>query len=150
MIKTGITFCAAALLTFAAALPQQAQETSGGSIRVQVHYTGKGTVNQGHKIYIALWDSPNFAGPNSNAMPVDVKWVASKNGTVTFSDVKKMPAYVSSAYDPAGQWDAHSAPPPNTSVGMYANAAMQPSPITVAAGKTQSVEITFDDSVKVK
>ncbi len=148
-MKLGFTFCAAVLLALTAALPQEAQD-QGGSIRVQVHYTGKGTVNQSHKIYIALWDSPDFAQPNANTMPVAVKSVASKNGIVTFSDVKKVPAYVSSAYDPSGKWEGNSAPPADTSVGMYANGAMQPSPINVAAGKTEKVEITFDDSVKVK
>ena len=149
MIKTGITFCAAVFLFLATALPQQAQE-QGGSIRVQVHYTGKGTVNQSHKIYVALWDSPSFAEPNANAIPVAVKWVASENGIVTFSDVKKSPAYVSCAYDPAGKWEGNSAPPPDASLGMYSNAAMQPSPINVAPGKTETAQITFDDSVKIK
>lgn len=149
MTKLAITLCAAALFALVMPLPQEAQE-QGGSIRVQVHYTGKGKVDQSHKIYVALWDSTAFADRNANVIPVASKWVASKNGIVTFSDVKKIPAYVSCAYDPSGNWDGRSAPPDDASVGMYANAAMQPSPINAAPGKTETAEITFDDSIKMK
>ena len=130
-------------------LPQGA-EVKGASIRVQIHYTGKGEVNQGHKIFVALWDSPGFAEPNAKVTPVAVKWVASKNGIVTFSDVKKMPVYVSCAYDPAGKWDSRSAPPDDASVGLYGNSAMQPVPVNVAARQSTKVQIQFDDSIKMR
>lgn len=138
------------LLTLAAAGPQQAQE-KGGAIRVQIHYTGTGTVDQSHKIYVALWDSPDFAQPNAHVIPVEVKWVASKNGMVTFSDVKKSPAYVSSAYDPTGQWDGQSGPPPaGSSLGMASAAPPQPDAINVTPGGSAKATITFDDSYKMK
>lgn len=148
MTKNAIALGAVLLLTLGA-LPQQAQE-KGGTVRVQINYTGTGTVDQGHKIFVALWDSPDFAEPNANVMPVAVKYVASKNGIVSFLDVQKTPAYVSAAYDPTGSWDGKSGPPPKgTSLGMYSQAPPKPEAIDVAPGKSTKVTITLDDSQKM-
>src|SRR5438128_8988242 len=102
------------LLAGASIAPAQ----QGLTLQVQLHYTGSGTVDATHKIFVALWESADFnSGP-----PADVKSAASKNGTVTFSDVKKVPAYVSAAYDPSGRWDASGPPPTGASLGMYTKA----------------------------
>jgi len=82
-------------------------QTNAGkrTIRVDVNYTGSGVVDAGHKIYVALWDTTDL----QNAQPVAVQSLDSKKGTVTFSDVQKVPAYVSTAYDPTGAWAGKSA-----------------------------------------
>jgi hypothetical protein len=114
------------------------------TIQVEVNYTGSGTVNVGHKIYIALWDSADFnSGP-----PAAVKSLDSKKGIVTFSDVHSVPAYVTAAYDPTGVWDAQSPPPSGSSLGMYSKNPPTPEPIDVVPGNTVKVSITFDDSAK--
>src|SRR5687767_5011236 len=77
---------------------------TGRTIQVDITYTGSGTVNASHKIYVALWDSADFSG----GPPVEVKSLDSKTGTVALTDVQKVPAYVSAAYDPTGKWDAQS------------------------------------------
>jgi hypothetical protein len=137
------------LLALAAPLPQQAQE-KGGAIRVQLDYTGTGTVDASHKIFVALWDSPDFAQPNSHVIPVAVESTTSKTGTVTFSDVKKTPAYVSCAFDTTGKWDGQSGPPPaGASLGMASTNPPTPEAIDVSSGKTAKVKITFNDSVKM-
>ena len=115
------------------------------AIQVDINYTGSGTVDARHKIYAALWNSTDMsAGP-----PVDVQSVDSKKGTVTFSNVQTVPAFVSTAYDPTGAWDAQSPPPSGCSLGMYAKNPPKPDPIDVAPGKTVKVSITFNDAVKV-
>ena len=115
------------------------------TIQVDIAYQGSGKVDASHKIYAALWDSADFnAGP-----PVAVKSVDSKNGSVTFADVQTVPAYVTTAYDPTGSWDAQSPPPSGTSLGMYTVNPPKPEPIDVAPGKTAKVKRTFDDSNKV-
>lgn len=134
--------CGALLL---GALMISAQQ--GLTLQVQLNYTGSGTVDDSHKIYVALWDSPGFT--DNSAPPVEVKATASKNGTVTFSDVKKVPAYVSAAYDPTGKWDAQSPPPSGSSVGMYSKAPPKPDPINITPGKAAKVTITFDDTNKM-
>ena len=115
------------------------------TIQVDINYTGSGTVNATHKIYVALWDSLDM----SSGPPVAVLSVSSKKGAVTFSDVQRVPAYVSTAFDPTGAWDAQSPPPSGASLGMYSKNPPKPEPIDVAPGKTVKVAITFDDSAKV-
>src|ERR1051325_7907405 len=88
---------------------------AGRTVQVDVTYTGSGTVDASHKIYVALWESPDFGSG-----PAAVKPLESKTGTVTFTDVQKSPVYVSTAYDPTGKWDAQSSPPSGSSLGMYA------------------------------
>jgi hypothetical protein len=116
------------------------------TIQVEINYTGSGMVNASHKIYVALWDSTDFSG----GPPAAVQSLDSKKGTVTFSDVQHVPAYVSAAYDPTGAWDAQSPPPSGSSLGMYSRNPPNPQPIDVAPGNTVKVSITFDDSVKAR
>ena len=115
------------------------------TIQVDIDYTGSGIVNASHKIYVALWDSSDMSG----GPPVAVQSLNSKKGTVTFSDVQRVPAFVSAAYDPTGNWAAQSPPPAGSSLGMYSNNPPKPQAIDVAPGKAVKVSITFDDSVKV-
>ena len=130
-----------------------AAQSNGDSrtLRVTVHYTGSGTVDANHPIAIALWDSPSFMEPNNNSMPADVQTMTSNGASVTFSNVKASPAYVSAAYDPSGKWDAKSGPPPTgSSLGLYSKEPNKPERVTIAAGKTASIHFSFDDSVKMK
>ena len=127
----------------ACGLVGSAQE--GGTLEVQIHYQGSGTVDSKHKIFVALWESDDFnSGP-----PSDVKSLTSKDGTVTFSDVKKTPVFASVAYDPSGNWDAASPPPSGSSLGMYSKEPPKPEPIPITPGKIAKVTISFDDTAKV-
>jgi hypothetical protein len=81
------------------------------TIQVDIDYTGSRIVNASHKIYVALWDSSDTSG----GPPVAVLSLNSKKGTVTFSDVQRVPAFVSAAQDPTGNWDAQSPPPSGSS-----------------------------------
>ena len=132
------------LVLFAASIAAQTSAEKR-TIQVDVNYTGSGTVDAGHKIYVALWDSSDMSG----GPPVEVKSLDSKKGTVTFSGVQKVPAYVSVAYDPTGHWDAQSPPPAGSSLGMYGKTAPNPDAIDVAPGKTVKIGVTFNDAVKV-
>src|ERR1043166_2170478 len=71
-------------------------------IQVNVTYPGWGTGSGSHKIYVALWSSSDMSG----GPPAAVLSLDSKRGAVTFSEVQKVPAYVSCAFDPTGQGDA--------------------------------------------
>src|SRR5712664_1678949 len=145
MMRRLFAMCGALLL---AALITTAQQ--GLTLEVQLHYTGPGTVDATHKIFVALWDSAGFAN-GEGGPPVAVQSATSKNGTVTFSDVQKVPAYVSAAYDPTGNWDGQSGPPPKgASLGMHSKAPPKPDPIDIAPGKTAKATISFDDTVKVQ
>ena len=55
-------------------------------------------------------------------MPMELQRLAENRGTVTFSKVKKVPAYVSAVYDSKGEWDGQSGPPPDgSSLGLQQN-----------------------------
>jgi hypothetical protein len=125
------------------------QDTNVGSkLEVRVNYSGTGTVDDKHKIYVVLWDSPDFV--KSETMPFLIQSTSSKNGAVTFGDVKKTPVYVSAAYDPSGQWDAQSPPPDGSSLGLYSKTPGEPAPIDLKAGGKTTIDLAFDDSVKMK
>jgi hypothetical protein len=140
MLRRLLTMCGGLLVGALVASAQQ-----GLTLQVQIHYTGAGTVDSAHKIFVALWESEDLEG----GPPSDVKSATSKDGTVTFDDVKKTPAFVSAAYDPSGNWDASGPPPSGASLGMYSKAPPKPDPIPLTPGKPAKVTITFDDTVKV-
>ncbi len=128
------------------AKPEKNQQSL--TIQVQLNYSGSGAVDETHKIYVVLWDSPDFV--EGNARPIMLKPATSKSGTVTFSGVQKVPAYVSAVYDPKGGWDGESGPPPSgSSLGLYSKTPGKPEPIDVAPGKTSKVQLSFDDTVKM-
>jgi len=121
------------------------------TLQVEIHYTGSRTVDKTHKIFVLLWDSPGFL--DNSVGPVDVRAATSKNGTVTFY-VQNVPAYVSTAFDPTGVWDAQNidagTPPSGSSLGMYTKSPPNPEPIHSPPGTVAKVTINFDDSKKVK
>jgi hypothetical protein len=155
MRQLQLTFCGLLVLGLLAVVSPQAQSQDskpGGTVQVRVEYSGSGTVDENHKIYVALWDSPAFVEEDSRGkvMPLEVEAVSSKQGTAVFTGVGKNPAYVSAAYDPSGQWDAKSGPPPTgSSLGLYSVSPGKPEPIKVEAGKKVSVDVSFDDSIKM-
>src|SRR4051794_15994314 len=71
MIQRLFAALAICLLAVASAVAQ-----AGRTVQVAVNYTGSGTVDASHKIYVALWDSADFSGG-----PAAVKAVESKNGS---------------------------------------------------------------------
>jgi hypothetical protein len=117
----------------------------GRTIEVNIVYTGAGKVDANHKIYVALWNSPGMDGT-----PADIQSLDSKTGTVVFKNVQTVPAYVTTAYDPTGKWDAQSPPPSGSSLGMYSSKPPTPGPVDVATGKTAKIKLTFNDSQKVQ
>lgn len=138
-------------LFLGAVLIATSQSNESRTLHVDVRYTGSGTVDAHHLIGVALWDSPSFMEENSKAMPIDVKLATSKHGRVTFTNVTKSPVYVSAAYDSSGKWDGTSGPPPTgSSLGMYSKQPGQPEPITIEPGKSATVQLSFDDTVKMK
>jgi hypothetical protein len=151
-MRTSIFAMCAASFALLLSTPRVAisqESTAGSKLEVHVNYSGTGTVDEKHKIYVALWDSLDFV-KGGEAMPLATDSTSSKDGTVTFESVTKTPVYVSTAYDPSGEWDAHSAPPDGTSVGLYSKTPGQPEPVDLKPGKTTKIELSFDDSVKMK
>ena len=117
------------------------------TLKVKLNYTGTGTVDEKHKIIVFVFDSPDFM--QGNAMPVGAQATASKNGTVTFSDLASSPVYVSTVFDPTGQYEGMSAPPSGSSMGLYGKTPGTPDPVKIEPGETAEIELAFDDTAKM-
>jgi hypothetical protein len=133
---------------FGKAQDKPADKAAPRTLKVTVKFTGAGPVDDKHKIQVFLFDSPDFTG--GNAMPTGMQMTASKNGTVTFSDIAGSPVYAAAIYDPKGEYDGASGPPPSgSSAGVYTKEPPKPEPIAIDAGKTVEVDLPFDDTIKM-
>jgi hypothetical protein len=118
------------------------------TLKVKLNYTGTGTVDDKHKIFVFLFDSPDFT--QGGVMPIGSMPASSKNETVKFDDTGKSPVYVTTVYDPSGAYDGMSGPPPSgASLGMYSKTPGTPEPVTIDEGKTVEIELAFDDTAKM-
>jgi hypothetical protein len=148
-MKKSFYFAAGMLILASAFQSGRAQDKAATrTLKVNVKYTGSGPVDDKHKIQVFLFDSPDFM--QGNAMPTGVQMTASKSGTVTFSDVTASPVYAAAIYDPKGEYDGASGPPPSgSSAGLYTKEPPKPGPINIDAGKTAEVDLPFDDTIKM-
>lgn len=134
---------------FATALAARAQDNKA-NLEVRVSYAGSGTVDKDHKVYVVLWDNPNFVTEEAGSPPIGLQGISTKSGPIQFDDVQTTPVYVSMVYDPSGKWDAASPPPSGSSLGFYATEPGKPAPVKLEAGKTIKIAAPFDDSFKMK
>ncbi len=120
--------------------------SKGSVLEVHASYTGSGTVDDAHRFYVAVWDTPDFVKDGS-FKPIATARVMSKSDTLTFEDIQKTPIFISMAYDATGKWTKPSSDVPSgTSLGMYSKEPGVPAPIAIEAGKTTKVSVELDDS----
>jgi hypothetical protein len=147
-LYVGFGLLLAISLTRAQDEKSQTKPTGDRVLKVKLHYTGAGTVDEKHKIFVVLFDSPAFT--SGGAMPIAGKAATGKDETVTFSDVTTSPVYVAASYEPSGNYDGQSGPPPSgASLGMFSKTPGTPEPINIEPGKTVQVEVAFDDTHKM-
>jgi hypothetical protein len=142
---------ALALLCLAGVWQQaQAQEKApaGRTLKVKLNYTGSGTVDEKHRIFLFIFDTPEFI-KGDNAMPIAFGSGTAKDATVTVSDLATSPVYLIAIYDPTGAYDGMSKPPSGVSLGIYWKTPGEPGPIAIEAGKTTQIDLAFDDNVKM-
>ena len=139
-------FAAAGILALAfSAAAQQSQ--ADRTLKVKLNYTGSGKVDDGHKIFVFLFDTPDFV--SGAGMPFASQTATAKDQTLTFSGISAPEVYIVAAYDPSGGYDGMSGPPPSgSSMGMRQKEG-KPDPVKIEAGKTAEVELPFDDSFKM-
>ena len=133
---------------FVSAIAAVAQQESS-KLDVQVSYSGSGVVDESHKVFVVLWDTPDFAKGDVGTPPIGVEAVTSKSGVAHFDNLQKSPVYVSMVYDPSGKWDAMSPPPSGSSIGLYSTEPGTPAPVKLEPGKAAKVVASFDDSLKI-
>jgi hypothetical protein len=125
----------------------QEKAAKSRTLRVTLHYTGSGTVDEKHKILTFLFDSPDFI--HGGVIPFAMKDITSKEGTARFMEVDRSPVYVSSVYDPSGNYDGQSPPPSGSSLGLYSTNPGEPAPVKLEEGKTVAIDLAFDDSARM-
>ena len=121
---------------------------AGRTLKAKMNYTGAGTVDEKHKIFLFVFDTPDFM--QGGSMPIGFGSASAKDGTVTVADLAVSPVYVAVAFDPTGGYDGQSGPPPSgASMGLYAKTPGTPEPVKIDAGKTAEITVAFDDSAKM-
>ena len=125
----------------------QEKAQSVRTLKVKLNYTGTGKVDEKHKIFLFLFDTPDFR--ERGDMPVAVGTAAAKDATASFSNVAKSPVYLIAVYDPSGEYAGMSVPPSGSSLALYGDGTGKMAPIAIEEGKTAQVDLPFDDSIKM-
>jgi hypothetical protein len=123
-----------------AAGPADSQDSS---VRVVVKYTGKGQVDETHRVWLWLFDTPDI-GPGS--MPIAELSIGKNGDTVTFESVAAAKVWIAAAYDEHGTMSGSAPPPSGTPVGIYASSTGAPE--GVKPGDKPAI-LTFDDSFRM-
>jgi hypothetical protein len=139
-------------VTSLAAMAQQSKPpekpAASRTLKAKINYSGAGTVDERHKVFLFVFDSPSFV--QGGSMPIGSGATTAKDGTVTVSNLSVSPVYVTAAFDPSGKYDGISGPPPSgTAMGLYADGSGMPAPIKIDPGKTAEITVAFDDSFKM-
>ena len=128
---------------------QAEQKSTARTLKVKLNYTGSGTVDEKHKIFVFMFDTPDFATtPEVN--PIGMESGTAKDAMLTFADTGKSPVYIVAVFDPTGGYEGQSYPPSGSSLGIYGATPGKPDPIKIEAGQKVEVELKFDDSTKMQ
>lgn len=137
----------AALLAASGTAPLGAVTThtgQAGSVTVTVRYTGQGTVDDGHRLWIWLFDTPDI-GPDS--MPIHEAFVSANGGSTTIEGVGPDRVWIAVAFDQRGGSTGNAPPASGSPVGIHAGTDGRPTP--VVTGDKATALVTFDDSVRM-
>jgi hypothetical protein len=117
---------------------------AAGSVKVTLHYKGKGTVDGSHRVWVWLFASPDI-GPNS--MPIAELTVDKNGGLATFDGISAERVWIVAAFDEQGVMSGQGPPPSGTPVGIYMGSDGMPK--GVAPGDAGTAVLTFDDSQRM-
>lgn len=115
-----------------------------GTVKVTVHYKGKGTVDASHKVWVWVFDTPNIG---AGSMPLD-QIALDKNGAeAVFEGVAADKVWIAVAFDETGAMQGDAPPPPGTPIGVLLG--KDGAPAAVVSGSKDAVVLTFDDSQRM-
>ena len=123
-----------------AATPAQSQDSA---VRVTVKYTGKGPVDETHRVWVWLFDSPNIG---AGSMPIAELSIGKNGDTATFESVAAAKVWIAAAYDEHGTMSGSAPPPSGTPIGIYASSTGAPEGVKPG---DKPANLTFDDSVRM-
>ncbi len=149
-MKTVLTIVVAALLATLAPRTVSLNAASlstgvaAGTVKVTIHYKGKGTVDASHKLWVWIFDTPNI-GPGS--MPIDQVSFDRNDADAVFEGVAAEKVWVAVAYDETGGMMGDAPPPPGTPIGILSGP--DGAPAAVIPGAKVAAALTFDDSQRM-
>lgn len=117
--------------------------SAAGAVTVTVNYTGKGTVDASHRVWVWLFDSPDI-GPGS--IPIAEMSVEKNGGAATF-EVGSERVWIAVAYDQNGGMSGSAPPASGSPIGIYSTSGGAPDAVT--PGAKGAVAVTFDDSQRM-
>lgn len=130
-------------------------------LKITLNYTGAGTVDERHRIYVLLFDAnPMTASTLSDAtslatLPAPAAGVshivaresaASKNGMITFHGVGVSPVYAAFFFDKTGTYNGHGDPSAGSPMGVYGTPPDKLEAIALDPDKPVQLTFSFDDS----
>lgn len=135
-----------ALATMLAAMPQSlpAAAAEAGGVNVTINYTGKGTVDGSHRVWVWLFSSPDI-GPG--AMPIAEASVDTNGGVAVFEGITAEQVWIAAAFDEQGVMRGNAPPPSGAPVGIYVSSDGVPRAVSTTA--TADAALSFDDSQRM-
>lgn len=138
-VVMGLAILAGTMATVAATAGE-----SRSTLRVTVDYKGAGTVGPSNRVWIWLFDTPDFA--SGAAMPVAERSLTENGATAEFTGLPPGPVWVAVAYDSAGGFAGSGPPPSGSPVGTHVENG---APAPVETGTDAAITIVFDDSTRM-
>ena len=149
-MKRVLTIAAVALLSAIAqphsvlnAAPLAATATAG-TVKVTIHYKGKGKVDASHKLWVWIFDSPNIG---AGSMPMGQVSLDKNDAEAVFDGIAVGKAYIAAAFDETGSMMGDAPPPTGTPIGVLMGSDGMPS--AIIPDGTAAVALTFDDSQRM-
>jgi len=122
-------------------------ESATGKLAVTVEYTGKGTVDKDHHIWIWMFDTPD-SSTWADTEPLSVGTLLENSATYQFDNLPQR-VYFAVAFDEKGGYTSGGAPPPGTPIAVYgAEPGGAAAPVT-SGGADAAVKTSFDDSQRM-
>lgn len=116
---------------------------TAGTVKVTVHYKGKGKVDASHKIWVWLFDTPNIG---AGSMPIDQNSSDANGVEVVFAGVAPSEVWIAVAFDEQGTMAGDGPPPTGTPIGILMKDGK---PVSVPSGDKGVAVLTFDDTMRM-
>ena len=161
--KSTVLLASISVLVFSSTQVRIGAAVAHKTLRVKLNYTGAGTVDKNHKIYVLVFDADPYTASrlvdstSDVTPPVPAAGVShilrrqdasGRNETVTFNDLTLSPVYAVAFFDEKGGYDGHSDLAPGAPTGPYGKAPDKAEPIRLEEGKSVEVGLVFDDSTR--
>lgn len=114
-----------------------------GTVKITVHYTGKGKVDASHKIWVWLFDTPNIG---AGSMPIDQTALDANDTEAVFQGVAPSEVWIAVAFDEQGVMAGDGPPPTGSPIGILMKDGK---PGSVAPGEKGMATLTFDDTMRM-